>query len=109
MTQDLGALLLWIRIVATITSICVTAVPIVFAFAPWRSRLIGRLFMLQSVAFALVFDVRTLFFFWMPKEAYIRFWINAVSLTIAAFASVCLAGLIGHLIFFGKAKIHDSR
>lgn len=108
-TQNLGALLLWIRIVATIASVCVTLVPLVFSFAPWRSRPIGRLFMLQAFGFALAFDVRTMFFFWMPEEAYIRFWINALSLTIVAIAELALAYFMARLIFKKRDDSRDSR
>lgn len=89
-----GALILWIRIVLVFTSICVTAVPIIYAGAPWRTRLLGRLFMMQAVAFALATDIRVVFIFWKPTSMLINFWVTAITLTLVAIASGALAVLI---------------
>lgn len=91
MPEDIETLRLWIRIVLIITAICTTSVPVLYAFSPWRSRLFGRLFMLQAISFAVAMDLSVLLSFWQPKNILIIFWINAIILSGIAASTAALA------------------
>jgi hypothetical protein len=85
---------LWIRIVVVIATVATTSVPIVYAFTPWYTRPIGRLFMLQAVSFTIAMSLRLLTLFWIPKNPLVIFWIAAVTLTLIAGSTTALAILI---------------
>ncbi len=104
MTRDLNALRTWILIVLTIAALCTTAVPIIYSFSPWRKKLLGRLFMLQAVSFAFATDMSVLFAFWGPRDILIRFWINALMLTMIAISTSALAWLILRMNFPRQRK-----
>lgn len=91
MTEDYDVLVFWFRVVCVICSISTTSVPILYSFTPWRTRLFGKLFMVQAIAFALAMDLSTLFAFWQPKNIYIVFWVNIAFLTGIAIATSTLA------------------
>lgn len=76
--------------IAVLTAICVNAVPIIYAFSPWRTRLLGRLFMYQAMAFAFAIDVSVLFILIRPSIV-IRYWISAFEMTLIAGTSFSLA------------------
>lgn len=102
MTHELAVLLLWIRVVAIIASICTTAVPIMYSFSPWRSRLIGKLFMLQAIAFAVAMDLTALFSFWHPRDILVVFMIDASVLTAVAASTAALTILMWKMNYSQK-------
>lgn len=103
MTRDIETLQLWIRIVAVIASVCTTTLPIVYSTFPWRTRLIGRLFMLQTMSLALTVDVSTMFAFWKPKDVLIVFWVDALMLTLLAISAILMA------FFMLKLRSHSLK
>lgn len=94
MTEDIEVLTAWILAVALITAACTTAVPILYAFSPWRSRKLGRLFMLQALSFAAAIDLSVLFMIWTPPSILVVFWANALMLTAIAVSTSALATLM---------------
>lgn len=91
MTRDINVLRTWLTVVAIIAALGANAVPIVYSFLPWRSRLIGRAFMLQAVVLAAALDTTVLFAFWRPKEILVLFWVQAMIFTGIAIATLTLA------------------
>jgi hypothetical protein len=104
MTHDIHTLTEWIRVVALIAATCTTMVPILYLFFPWRSRLIGRIFMLQALSFAAVIDLSTLFSFWHPDDILLVFWIDAIVLTAVAVSTFAFAVLLWSVRPFLKKK-----
>lgn len=90
MTKDAEVLIFLIKVMCVIASIGTTAVPILYAFSPWKTRLFGRLFMLQAIAFAAAVDLSTLFVFWQPKNILVVFWIDVIVLTAIAVSTSLL-------------------
>jgi hypothetical protein len=88
--EDVETLRFWIRVMCVVASIGTTAVPILYAFSPWRTRLFGRLFMLQALSFAAAIDLTTLFAFWQPKNILVVFWIDVIVLTAIAVSTSLL-------------------
>jgi hypothetical protein len=87
MTDDIEVLRMWIRVVLIIAAVCTTSVPVLFAFTPWRSRLIGKLFMTQAISFAVAMDLSALFSIWQPKNILVVFWVDAVVLSAIAIST----------------------
>lgn len=90
MTQDIEVLQFWLRVVCVVACVTTTAVPVIYAFAPWRTRLFGRLFMLQAVSFAAAIDLITLFAFWRPDNILIVFWVEVVVISGIAVSTLLL-------------------
>ena len=91
MTRDITVLREWIRVAGIICAICTTAVPIIYSFSPWRSRALGKLFMLQAISFALAIDISVLFSIWIPTDILVVFWVDAIVLTAVAVSTASLA------------------
>lgn len=104
MTHDIHTLVAWIRVVALITSTCTTMVPILYLFFPWRTRLIGRIFMLQALSFAAVIDLSTLFSYWHPDNILLVFWADAIVLTAVAVSTFAFTVLLWSVRPFLKKK-----
>ena len=94
MTHDIHVLMAWIIGCLTIAALCTTAFPILYAFFPWRSTLLGKLLMLQGVAFALVMDLTVLFQFWAPSNILVLFWVNAAGFSLVAIATASLTVML---------------
>jgi len=85
MTHNIHTLIIWIRVVAMITSCCVTSFPVIYGtLFPWRHREIGKLIMFYAVSVAIIIDLSTLFSFWRPSDILVVFWIDALVLTLVA-------------------------
>jgi hypothetical protein len=65
--MSVNAWMVLILIFAIIAAICTTAFPILYAFYPWRSTILGKMLMLQALAFALAMDGTVIFNLWMPN------------------------------------------
>jgi hypothetical protein len=65
--MHVSSLLVLILAFAIVAALCTTAFPILYAFFPWRSTLLGKMLMLQAVAFALAMDGTVIFNLWMPS------------------------------------------
>lgn len=104
MTHDIHVLTTWIRVVALITAACTTSVPILYSFSPWRSTVIGRLFMLNALSFAAVMDLIALFFYWHPTDILVVFWTDAFVLTMSAGSTLALTLLMWQVNFSKKGK-----
>lgn len=103
MTRDIHTLVLWIRSVAIVASICATSTPAIYAICfPWRSRRIGQLFMLLAVTMALTIDLSMTFMFWRPKDILWVFWIDAIVLTLIAVSTLLLTIFMLRLRFPSK-------
>jgi uncharacterized membrane protein YfcA len=94
MTHDLEVLRQWIRIVQLITCVAVTSFPILYSFTPWRTRPVGKILMLQGIAFATAMDVSSIISYWRPTNIILVFWIYAFILTFVAVATSLLSVLV---------------
>lgn len=94
MTHDIHVLMTWILVCLIVAALCSTAFPLLYAFFPWRSTLLGKLLMLQAVAFALAMDGTVLFQFWVPSNVLVIFWINAIVFSLIAVASTLLTSML---------------
>lgn len=90
MTHDIHTLLHWLRVVLIVAAICATLFPILYLFSHWWSTMLGRLLMLQGVAFALALDVTCLFTYWRPTDILVEFWIDVIVFTLIAVATASL-------------------
>lgn len=91
MTHNVDVLTAWILVCVIVAAIGTTAVPILYSFFPWRSRPIGKLFMLQSISYALAIDLTVLFFLWPTDNILVLFWINAAVFTFISMTSISMA------------------
>lgn len=107
MTHNIHVLTEWIRIVAIVTAVCTTSVPVLYSRFPWRTRRIGQMFMLQAIAFAAAMDMTVLFSYWHPKDILIIFWVDAVVLSAIAVSSAAFAILIWRYIRQNRKARHD--
>lgn len=94
MTHDVEVLMEWIRVATIIAAVCTTSVPVIYSFSPWYESILGRLFMLKAVSFALAMDLTVLFMLWKPSNILVVFWTDAVVLTLIAGSTASLAILI---------------
>lgn len=97
MTRDITVLRTWILIVAIIAALGTNAVPIIYFLTPWRQRVLGRLFMFQSLAFATAMNLSVIFTVWRPEDILVIFWVNAIVLTTIAMTTSALAWMIWQL------------
>lgn len=109
MTRDIDTLVRYLLVVVIIAAISSTAVPILYATGPWRAKVLGRLFMLQAVSFALALDMTVLFQFWQPKDILWLFWIQTVVFTLIAISTSALAWLSWRVNHRPKGKRRRSR
>lgn len=107
MIHDVEFLRLWLSIVAVIASICVTSLPAMYVFSPWRSRPIGKFFMQLVLSLAVAMDVNTLFIFWRPNIV-LRLWINAIVLTGLAISAAALTILMWRLNHTNRKKVVNA-
>ena len=105
MPENLDVLLFWYRVVLVICSITTTAVPILYALTPWRTRLFGKLFMAQAIYFAVAIDVSTIFAFWKPKSILIVFWVNISFMGAIAISTSAIALTIFVIPFRVRRKV----
>lgn len=91
MTQDMKVLTAWIFLCVLLAAVGTTTVPIIYSFYPWRLRPIGRLFMLQSISFALATDLTAMFMLWPPNNLLVMFWINALVFSFIAVTTLSTA------------------
>lgn len=109
MTHDIKVLTAWILVCVIIAAIGTTAVPILYSFFPWRSRPIGKLFMLQSVSFALAIDLTVLFFLWPTSNILVLFWINAAVFTFISTTSISMAvWFVTRMRIYSKKGTEDA-
>lgn len=91
MTRDIEVLRAWLLVVVVIAAVGATSVPIIYSFSAWWVRPIGRVLMLQSVAFAGAMDTTVIFAFWMPADILVLFWVQALIFTGIAVSTIALA------------------
>jgi len=97
MTHDIHVLMAWIFVCLIVAALCTTAFPVLYAFSPWRSSLLGKLFMLQAIAFALAMDATVIFNLWKPSNILFLFWANVVVFGLIAVATALLTGMLWRL------------
>lgn len=103
MTHDIHTLILWIRVVVIIAAACATALPVIYAILfPWYSRVIGRLYMVTKITYAVTIDLTALFMFWQPKNILVVFWVNAIAFTAIAIVSLLMTVFIWRLRYSSK-------
>lgn len=91
MTHNVETLRLWIHIATAIAAACTTSVPVLYSFFPWRSRLLGRLFMLQACSFAAAMDLSTVLQLWKPTNVLLAFWTDVIVITAIAVSTLLMA------------------
>ena len=107
MTRDVDTLVRYLLVMVVIAAISSTAVPVLYSFGPWRTRKLGRLFMLQAISFSLALNMTVLFQFWHPKDILWVFWIECVVFTMIAVSTSALAWLgwrENHAKYKGKRR-----
>jgi hypothetical protein len=92
--MNVDTLMVLIFVFALIAATCTTAFPILYAFFPWRSSLLGKMLMLQAVAFALAMDGTVIFQIWEPSNIVIGFLIEVVVFGMIAFSTASLTVLM---------------
>lgn len=90
MTQN-HDLLTYLDVARFIAAVSTTTVPVLYSFYSWRSRMLGRLFMMQAVAFALGIDTTLVLTTWGPGNFLIHFWVKMVSLTAISISTIALS------------------
>lgn len=98
--RDVETLRFWIRICLWVCAVCTTLVPLIYSLSPWYKSLLGRAFMIQAFAFALIVDITLIFSYWRPdsrSDIVVRFWVDAILLTVVAGATLLLAVTIWQL------------
>jgi hypothetical protein len=106
MTPDV--LLFWIRAVCVICSIATVSVPILYSLTPWRTRLFGRLFMLQSVSLAVAMNGFTLFAFWRPENMVLLFTVRMVLLSGLAISTSLMAIMMVRIPMQSRKKVEPN-
>ena len=94
MTRDIDVLTAWIKGCLYTAAFFTTSFPVLYLFSPWYSTKLGRLLMLQAVAFALIVDVTVLFLFWSPSDILVTFWIEAFCFSFVAVATGLLTVML---------------
>ena len=87
MTSEAQDLLRWIQTCLAFAAFFSTAFPLLYLFSPWYKTKLGRVLMLQAVAFALAIDLTLIFQFWTPSNIYVILWTNVVVFTLIAIAT----------------------
>lgn len=110
MTHDLETLENWLQICLIVAAVCTTVFPLIWLFSPWWRTPVGRLLMLQSVAFAAAIDLTAYFQFWPPSLDHILFifWTQAIIFGLVAFASVWLTVLMIRMNYFQRKRDRDD-
>ena len=103
--ENIDHLVFWLRVVCVICCVTTTAVPLLYAFTPWRSRLFGRLFMLQAISFAAAIDLTTLFAFWRPENILVVFWVDIVVLSGIALSTSTLTIMMIAIPIMQRKKV----
>lgn len=89
--------ILWIRIFVVGAAICATSVPVIYAFYPWRTRGLGKVFMLQAFTFAVTMDISALFSFWRPRNLLFVFIVDLLILLGIGVSTLTMALFIWKL------------
>lgn len=110
MTHNIEVLRMWIRVVVLITAVCTTSLPILYAFFPWRSRPIGKVFMMMAISFALAMDLSAVFSYWKPTNANVLwiFWADVVVLTGIAMSSVFMMIIMIRIALITKKEASNG-
>lgn len=90
MASEIETLVRWIQTCVAIAAFFTTLFPFLYLFSPWYKSKLGRVLMLQAVAFALAVDLTLLFQFWTPKNIYVILWLNVIVFSLIAAASAML-------------------
>lgn len=90
MNSDVHVLRAWIMVALTAAAFFTTAFPLVYSFSPWYKSALGRSLMLQGVALAAAIDLTLIYQFKRPSSVIVYFWMNAIVLSLVAFASALL-------------------
>jgi hypothetical protein len=106
MTHDLEALENWLQAFLFVAAFCVTLFPLLWAWSRWWSTLLGRLLMLQSVAFAAAIDLTAYYPFRPPTLEHILvvFWLQAIVFGLIALASVLLTCTMIRMNYIRRKK-----
>ena len=108
MTRDIEVLEMIIVIDVVIAAFFTTAFPILYLFSEWNKSKLGKILMLQGVAFALAVDLTLLFAFWTPKDILVQFWVSAFVFTFIAFATGALCWMLWRTNH-GKCQLRRSK
>lgn len=109
--DDVETLFTWLKIFAWIAAIGSTAFPILYAFSPWYKSPLGRMLMLQAVAFALALDLTLLGFYGYPSSIVAGLWLSFFVFGLIAFATISLTVLLwrtNHLIPIRRQRKEDN-
>lgn len=108
MRQDIGALQTWLHICVVIAAVCTTLVPIIYARTKWYRSVLGRLFMLQAISFAIAMVLTAMNHFWQPEPttAYI---LSTLVFTMIAGSTLALTRLIWKLNYTEREGEHHDR
>jgi len=104
MTGEYEFLVNLFRTFLFIAAVCTTLVPVVFAFSEWNQSPLGRVFMLQAVAFAAAVDTVALFRFWRPDGTNTVITVYAIMFGLISVGTASVAWQIVKINYTGEKK-----
>lgn len=108
MTHDIHTLRLWLRTALYIAAVTTTIIPVLYSFSPWRSRTLGKMFMLKAVCFAAALDMNALFSIWKPSNILVYFWVEMTVLSGIAISTFSMAVYIWKFNFRKKKEVDNE-
>lgn len=95
---DLEDLRLWVHVCLVVAAVSTTTFPMLYCFSPWSASGLGRVLMLQGIAFAAAMDLTAIFSFWAPiHHIELALIINAVVFTFIAASTGALTIMLWRL------------
>lgn len=108
MFSDLETIRQWIRVVLTISAICVTVFPLLYlVFSPWYRSHLGRAVMLQSMSIAFAIDFSAVYQYWAFTSD--RLFLLTLWLFILVFIGLGSTYLTAALIYYNLKTRKERR
>lgn len=85
-----------------------TLVPLIYARTYWFRSMLGRLFMMQAISFALALDCTVLFRFW-EYPIMVTLFLNAWVFTMICISTTAMTVFIWKLNYTEKEGRHERR
>jgi len=104
MSLDVEVLELWVLGCVVLASFFTTLFPAMYLFSAWTSTPLGRILMLQGIAFALAIDLTLTFAFWRPDNIHVVLFVNAFVFTFIAASTGALCVMLWRANYSKKAR-----
>ena len=79
---------LWIAAIST------TSFPVLYSFSGWKKTYLGRILMMQAIAFAFAVNLTLLTHYWTPFNLQVRLWFFIFAFGFIAVSTACLTYLL---------------